>query len=323
MIKKTLLLALLLVTVITSDAYAQRVKFGIITDIHHDIIPDAPKRLDVFLKAARKANVDFVIDLGDFAMIKQENDAFVEQWKNSGIEHYNVLGNHDMDNCSKEEFMEYVGMKSRYYSFEKRGVLFIVLDANNMKKGEEYIHYKNANFYTNEATHAWIDPEQVEWLDNELKRDFKTIIIFSHQPLDAQVYNGKEIQKMLETENKRAGYTKIPVAFSGHLHMDYETVINGISYIQINSASDQWIGTEWSDELHYEQAAYDRSPNLKVVAPYRDALYGIVTMNSRRITLRGVYGEFVSPTPQEKGLTDSTLKATVSNRRIKLEIPPR
>ncbi len=192
------LFIIIALALVVGGGSAQNIKFGIITDLHHDIMPDAPERLDAFLKAARKAKVDFVIDLGDFAMVKPENDAIVEQWQNSGIEHYSVLGNHDMDNCTKQEYIKYIGMPSRYYSFEKEGVLFIVLDANNIYRDGKYTPYANANFYIDSEQRAWIDPEQMEWLSEQVKRNFKTVVIFSHQSLENTVNNGTEVQAILE-----------------------------------------------------------------------------------------------------------------------------
>lgn len=68
--------------VITISSMAQNVTFGIITDIHTDIIHDGLHRLNTFLEVANKNKVDFVIDLGDFAMVKEDNKPFVDIWKN-------------------------------------------------------------------------------------------------------------------------------------------------------------------------------------------------------------------------------------------------
>ena len=42
------------------------IRFGIFADLHVNIIHDPELRLKEFIDAARKANVDFIIQLGDF-----------------------------------------------------------------------------------------------------------------------------------------------------------------------------------------------------------------------------------------------------------------
>ncbi|MEL0245070.1 MAG: metallophosphoesterase, partial [Flavobacteriaceae bacterium] len=71
-------------------------KVGIIADVHQDIIFDGTKRIKKFLKDANKLNVDFVIQLGDFALPRKVNQKFINSWNNYKGLKYHVLGNHDM-----------------------------------------------------------------------------------------------------------------------------------------------------------------------------------------------------------------------------------
>lgn len=316
--KRLLTLALAATTISTM---AQNITFGIVTDIHTDIMHDAEHRLSTFLEAAEKNKVDFVIDLGDFSMVKEDNKPFVDIWKNYAGEKYNTLGNHDMDNATKEQFMEFVGMKDRYYSFTKNDVLFIVLDCNNLHHEGKYTPYAHANFYVDDSRRAWIDPEQVEWLKKEIQKDAKHCIIFSHQSLENTVGNREQIQKMFEDENKRVGYTKIVASFSGHDHTDYHKVINGITYIQINSASDQWVGDQYKCTTRYTEEDNKRRPALSLVVPYKDPLYAIVKMGKKSLKIKGIESEFVSPTPEELGIPEDVypvpLTAKISDLTIK------
>ncbi|MFI3261838.1 MAG: metallophosphoesterase [Rikenellaceae bacterium] len=300
---------------------AQNVTFGIITDIHTDIIHDGLHRLNTFLEVANKNKVDFVIDLGDFAMVKEDNKPFVDIWKNYTGEKYNTLGNHDMDNATKEQFMDFVGMKERYYSFIKNDVLFIVLDCNNLYHEGKYTHYANANFYVDASCRAWVDPQQVEWLKKEIQKDAKHCIIFSHQSLENTVGNREQIQAILEAENQRVGYAKIVASFSGHDHTDYHKMINGIAYIQINSASDQWLGEQYKCTTRFTVEDTKRRPLLSLVAPYKDPLYAIVKMGKKSLKIKGVQSEFVSPTPEELGIPKDLysipLTAKISDLTIK------
>lgn len=295
--KKILLLLLCVLGGIS--LYAQSVKFAVISDIHPDIMHDGEKRLQDFLNAAEKAKVDFIIDLGDFAQVKKENQVMVDLWNSFSGDKHHVIGNHDADNCTKDEFMKFVGMPSRYYSFDKGDMHFIVLDPNNLYKGGKYIPYAHGNFYVDPSMRAHIDPEQVEWLKKDLQQTDKRCILFSHQCLENTVQNRELIRGILEAENKRVGYKKVVAAFSGHDHTNYEKVINGIAYIQINSASNQWVGDAYQCETRFGKQINKEHPHLKYVTPWEESIYAIVKVNKKGLKLKGKESKFIAPTPAD------------------------
>ncbi|MCP4975324.1 MAG: metallophosphoesterase, partial [Maribacter sp.] len=55
--------------------------FGIIADVHKDLMPDANKRLEKFISEANHRKVDFIIQLGDFCMAEDGNKAFMNIWE--------------------------------------------------------------------------------------------------------------------------------------------------------------------------------------------------------------------------------------------------
>lgn len=280
------------------------VTFAVISDLHQDIAHDAEERLGTFLRAANDNQVDFIIELGDFCMPKEENKPFLKRWQDYAGEKYMLLGNHDMDNCSKEEVMQFIGMNNRYYSFDKGDFHFIVLDPNNIYDGEKYIPYENGNYFGYGEKVSYVDPEQVEWLKKDLQSTDKRCIIFSHQSFECSSQNREDIRKIFEDENLRAGYKKVAVAFSGHDHTNYMKEINGIAYIQINSASNQWVGEKYACPERFSDEINQKRPALKYTLPYKDALYGIVTLTGDGMQLKGVKSEFIAPGPEELGITD-------------------
>lgn len=280
------------------------VTFAVVSDLHQDIAHDAEERLGTFLRAANDNQVDFIIELGDFCMPKEENKPFLKRWQDYAGEKYMLLGNHDMDNCSKEEVMQFIGMNNRYYSFDKGDFHFIVLDPNNIYDGEKYIPYENGNYFGYGEKVSYVDPEQVEWLKKDLQSTDKRCIIFSHQSFECSSQNREEIRKIFENENLRAGYKKVAVAFSGHDHTNYMKEINGIAYIQINSASNQWVGEKYACPERFSDEINQKRPALKYTLPYKDALYGIVTLTGDGMQLKGVKSEFIAPGPEELGITD-------------------
>lgn len=280
------------------------VTFAVVSDLHQDIAHDAEERLGTFLRAANDSQVDFIIELGDFCMPKEENKPFLKLWQDYAGEKYMLLGNHDMDNCSKEEVMQFIGMNNRYYSFDKGDFHFVVLDPNNIYDGEKYIPYENGNYFGYGEKVSYVDPEQVEWLKKDLQSTDKRCIIFSHQSFECSSQNREEIRKIFEDENLRAGYKKVAVAFSGHDHTNYMKEINGIAYIQINSASNQWVGEKYACPERFSDEINQKRPALKYTLPYKDALYGIVTLTGDGMQLKGVKSEFIAPGPEELGITD-------------------
>ena len=193
-------------------------KFAVISDLHQDIMHDAPKRLTDFLQAAKDQEVDFIINLGDFCQVKKENAAIMKMWNGYDGEKHLALGNHDMDNCSKEEYIRFAGMPGRYYSFDKGDFHFIVLDPNHVYDGKKYIPYSHGKFYVDASKREFIDEEQMEWLKNDLRNTQKRCILFSHQCLENVVGNRTAVRAILEDENRRAGFRKVVAAFSGHSH---------------------------------------------------------------------------------------------------------
>ena len=60
-------------------------RFGIIADIHKDVMHDADDRLRVFIEHMTREKVDFVLQLGDFCVPKEENLGFLKVWNLSLI----------------------------------------------------------------------------------------------------------------------------------------------------------------------------------------------------------------------------------------------
>ena len=299
---RILILLFIIISFSSCQKKRETISFAVIADVHQDIIHDAPERLKTFFKAAQDNKVDFVIELGDFCFQKDENIPFRDLWNSYEIDKYNVLGNHDMDICTKEEHMTFLGMQARYYSFDKGDYHFIVLDPNNLFIDGKYIPYANGNYYIDASKRAYIDPEQIEWLKKDLAATDKQCIIFSHQSLEKSVSNGEQVRKILEEENLRAEEKKVLVAFSGHDHTSYMKTINDIAYIQINSASYQWVGDKYVCTDRYNDSINALRPALKYTVTYKDALYSIVTISDDKIEVKGTNSEFVSPRPQDLGI---------------------
>lgn len=117
---------------LTRAASGSVLRFGIITDLHQDIMHDAVERVTAFVDAMIAAKADFIVQLGDFCIPLERNRAFLAAWNRFPGPRRHVLGNHDMDGGMKrEEAVAFLGMPSRYYAFDAGGVRFVVLDGND------------------------------------------------------------------------------------------------------------------------------------------------------------------------------------------------
>lgn len=283
----------------------QPVRFAIVSDLHAPDIPDGLERMQAVVEAANRENVDFLIQLGDFIRLDSADIPYRKVWDEFKGEKYHVLGNHDLDRYTKEEYVAGLNMPSRYYSFDKGDFHFIVLDGNNLYDGKEYKPYARANYYVDSKMRAFMDPKQMEWLKKDLAATDKRCIIFSHQSIDTSMNNGSEVRSILEEENRRSGFQKVALAFSGHDHSNYTKEINGITYVQINSASYVWIEQPSMTEKRYPQEINECYSLLSRSITYDKALYGIVTLTGEGAEMKGTKGNFMPPTPKEVGLGDS------------------
>jgi len=212
-------------------------RVGLITDLHHADKPSAGTRhyretLGKLAEAANKfenCNVKFVVELGDLIdaadsveteqrYLKTINQEFSAISKDR---HY-VLGNHCVDTLTKTEFLNGVEQKLSYYSFDRDGFHFVVLDSCFRNDG---VPYGRKNSKWNDAN---IPPAELEWLRADLKATNKKTVVFAHQRLDVSndhgVKNCPDVRKLFEESGK------VLVVFQGHSHQNDLREIGGIHY---------------------------------------------------------------------------------------------
>lgn len=307
------------------ESIDQKISFGLVADPHKDLLHDVDERMRKFIDFSNTHSTDFNIQLGDFCFPKKENKGFLKIWETYKSPKYHVLGNHDMDVSSKEETIDYWGMKSKYYSFDEKRYHFVVLDANYINQDGKYTDYDHANFYIDSSLRTWVDPEQLEWLTADLAATKKPTIIFSHQSLVHDLWGVKNrttIQKIFEASNK-AGTAKVIACFNGHNHIDTYRKINGIYYIDINSMSYQWLGSKYQSFDRYPKSIYDKYPQLANMATYQDSLFAKVSISENILKIEGRNSAYVGSTPQELGLTDEVYgvkyTADISSREFDIQ----
>ena len=153
----------------------------------------------------RKWPFDMVIMLGDNLYGSQKPQDFVDKFENpykplldAGVKFYAALGNHD--NQTNRFYKPWNMNGERYYAYSKKNVKFFVLDSDYM------------------------DPKQLQWVDNELKtaRDDWKIVYFHHPLYSSGGRHGSEVDLRVTLEPLFVKYG-VNVVYAGHDHI-YERV---------------------------------------------------------------------------------------------------
>ncbi len=258
-----------------------KVSFGIVTDAHY--ADSAPRGTRFYKESVAKMTecvdfmnvkkVDFLIELGDF---KDQVDPANEKETLTYLEaieqifqhfrgpRYHVLGNHDVDSISKEQFLtrvENTGIlsESNYYSFDLKELHFVVLDANYMADGSDYDH---GNF---DWTDTNISQKELDWFKNDLAASSRPVIVFVHQQLDGtgnhSVKNATEVRQIMQESEK------VIAVFQGHNHAGHYSYIEGIHYYTLKAM------VEGSGEINNSYAIVDVQDNENIVVTgYRRAM---------------------------------------------------
>jgi len=285
--KQSLLLIIsILLFTMCSNKKENIVSFGIISDVHEDLQKDAIPRLQTFLDEATKQNPDFIIQLGDLCHSKGA-DKILPVWNSYKGEKYSMLGNHDMDNATKEEMVKRYNMPASYYYFDKGRVRFIVLDCEFTRKDGQIIDYNKGNYYVANADRDLISEEQLIWMKDVIMSSSTPCVIFSHQAMDeigGSVPNRDAFREILREVNKDK--KRVIASVCGHHHIDALSEIDEVAYLHINSASYLWV----SGDKKYSNGN---------MAEYQDPVYAFITidLDNRIISVKGTQSKFIEPAP--------------------------
>jgi hypothetical protein len=187
------------------------------------------------------------------------------QW-DPDIEWFGAAGNHEMytdtydvideDFSTYMDFADYStavdepGETELYYSFDRHGVHFIILDtASGWDDGT----------YTCPAA-------QMEWLEAELVKDYKFVIVVTHYPsfcvMDNRPDRMQEALAIRNTFHNLFVESGVDLVLSGHNHGFHHTTLDGIHYVMSAGGGEavydlQTEGTDWRQgdvgfsDLHY------------------------------------------------------------------------
>ncbi len=213
------------------------VRVGMVTDLHHADKDVAGNRfyretlgkLEEAAEYYQNSHIDLMVELGDIIdaadSVETERRYLAEinrPFSAISTDRHYVLGNHCVDTLTKEEFLAGIKRERSYYSFDRKGIHFIVLDSCFRSDG---IAYGRRNF---QWTDPNIPPEELEWLKGDLQNNKNPVVVFAHQRLDVTdshgVKNAKEVRSILESGDN------VTAVFQGHSHKNDLRSIGGIFY---------------------------------------------------------------------------------------------
>jgi 3',5'-cyclic AMP phosphodiesterase CpdA len=281
------------------------VRFGLISDLHHMQFGNREEaRLKAFMDKVLQTSPDFIIQNGDFCRPKPSEGIFAE-WNRFPGPKYHVLGNHDMDVCDKATIMALWGMEKRYYSFDRGGFHFVVMDRNFfLSDNGSLVDYASSNWPRASQKRSFSDKEQLDWLRKDLAGAVYPVIVFMHQPVFlsdffTELGNADEILKIFDEANFAADTankpSRVAAVFMGHDHDDRYGERNGVHYFLINSATYSY----GESGAHY----------------YTDSLFAFVTLDpAGRLVLEGRSSTYKETTPED---VRAVFPAKISNHDIR------
>lgn len=283
------------------------IKFAVFTDLHHDNIPDGEERIDELVQKLKHENLDFLIQLGDFAHPLSKNRVLIDKINELEIPFHSVIGNHDTDISSRMEVMKFLNLDKSYYSFKYGNTKFIVLDSCYVKSNEVEIEYYKKDYNKINDTYPIIPKHMIEWLRVELNDDIENICLFSHHSLINEfpsrgIFNRKEIMALIS--NAKLNGKKILFYMNGHDHGEDIEKINDTYYFGLNSISNIWIGPQYEAFL-YGEDIHAKYPMLKDLILYEDPLHAVITISSNgAFQVQGMKSNYQLRNPQDLKIGD-------------------
>ena len=230
-------------------------RFGMVTDLHYATLPvakgnapigdryyrDSCVKLREAVRVLNELRPDFMLELGDFKDLSPDKETTLACLREiesvfSGFsgDRYHVLGNHDLDCLTKEEFLANLRNAGQsqalpHYAFQKNGVTCVVLDACYNAK---YEPYRPGNWRWEEA---YIPPAELRWLETTLQEAAGPVLVFGHQRLDPNAEPRHEVRNAKQVRAVLAKSGKVKAVFTGHEHFGGTCELDGIPYYSLRA----------------------------------------------------------------------------------------
>lgn len=280
---------------ICTVAKSEPLRFGVIADVHFGWLSDVDRRLQLFINKMNDEQVDFIIQLGDFNLHSDDRSTQLKEiWNGFHGPKFHVLGNHEMDLHNKSEVQKFWSMDGNYYSIDIKGFRLIILDGNHIKKeSNQFLDYTNGNYFNYKSIQLnYFGDKQLAWYREQVNSSSFPVITFSHQILLSEDGASPDTPmiRRINQEANNGDESKVILSLFGHGHKNKMEQVNGIPYVEIPTASHEWIPGEGAQ-------------------PYSTVRFSIVEIDKEKgtIHIKGFSEPFeFDPIPSGKHSTGST-----------------
>ena len=285
------------------------VKFCAFADIHYypKVFPhDTREWLERILVRAEKAKADFIIQMGDFTHTPAACKDYVDFYNNFHIKTYHTIGNHDDDGNSNEATLAAYRLDCGHYFFDRGGFRFIVTDTNHCFADGKFMHYSNGNYYaihkkSGGSSISRVTPEQLEWLKATIESSPYPCIVTSHASYEREDGSPDRaaVRQIFNDANaKHPG--KVRLVINGHHHCDHVRILDNIVYLDLNSASYDWVNKHTA----YPEEDEKRWRHARHVIAWNDPVSAIITIGQNgHLKVEGQKSTFyLGITPEMAGL---------------------
>ena len=215
-------------------------KIGLFSDPHycHIEIP-SPRRFTLSYRKITEAmecfkaeGVELVICLGDLVddcRNDEDNVRSIEKIvaliRSYGIPFYCLMGNHDYQNFTREEFNRLTGGAYPPARLDVSNSTLLFLDCNYGDDGRVYEPGKV----------NWVDTRLPEEQLNALKANLadstvKNAYVFAHQSIENEVEEHHIVHNAAHIRAALASSGKVRAMLQGHYHPGHDTTIDGVTY---------------------------------------------------------------------------------------------
>lgn len=200
---------------------------------------------------------EFVINLGDSIEDVNLRDTDIRYFQKTQellsqlkMPVYYLIGNHDVRTLSEDDIAKMLGYEKMYYSFDKGNYHFIALS------------FVMTGDHTHNLTDikAQVPKEQINWLESDLAKTDKPVIVFIHyglaeddmkgnfwfqsEPRYGLLDNREAVRMILE------GSGKVKAVLSAHQHWNRMKIHNGIPYFVVTSLIENFKNDGTPTEAH-------------------------------------------------------------------------
>lgn len=192
-------------------------------------------------------DTDLVICLGDLVDDCdniEDNTQYIKKItdliKSYNIPFYSLMGNHDYQNFTKEEFNSYTNGSYPPYSMSFGSNKLVFLDPNHYADGSVY---GRGNAKWDDAN---VPKEQIDKLKEILDDEkVENVYLFLHQNLDPDVESHHIVKNAQAIRELLVKSGKVRKVIQGHYHEGHDNVVDGILYHTLKAMCD-------GEENYYE-----------------------------------------------------------------------